>query len=116
MLKELIVSEGGKRVNYGTYISYINKFTLARGMLLYRRKSILYEKDDRPYTRYAIGNLPAYFSDSIVYYPVTCSDLAFWPDRFFYSRQVVTSVYLTDQVVCLWCVAEIVHTASHLLF
>jgi hypothetical protein len=51
-------------------------------MLLYRRKSILYEKDDRPYTRYAIGNLPAYFSDSIVYYPVTCSGLAFWPNRF----------------------------------
>ena len=44
LLKELIVSEGGERVNYGTYISYINKFTLAHGMLLYRRKSTLMKK------------------------------------------------------------------------
>ena len=44
LLKELIVSEGGERVNYGTYISYINKFTLARGVLLYRGKSTLMKK------------------------------------------------------------------------
>ena len=54
-------------------------------MLLYRRKSIPYEKDDRLNISYAVGNLPAYFFDSIVYYPVTYSGLAFWPDRFFYG-------------------------------
>jgi len=52
-------------------------------MQLYRRKSIPYEEDNLPGTHYAAGNLPAHFSDSIVYYPVTCSGLAFWPDRFF---------------------------------
>jgi len=42
---------------------------LARGVLLYRRKSIPYEKDNCLYTGYAVGYLPADFLDSLDYRP-----------------------------------------------
>jgi hypothetical protein len=46
-------------------------------MLLPGGKSHPYEKDDRLCIDHAISYLPAYFSDSIVYYPVTCSGSVF---------------------------------------
>jgi len=40
-------------------------------------KSIPYEKDDTLCIDHATSYLPAYFFDSIVYYPVTCSGWSF---------------------------------------
>ena len=89
-------------------------------------KSIPYEKDDRPYTRYTVGNLPAYFFDSIVYYPVTCSGWSFDQTAFLISnvefdvKMFTPSIFkihhsifnLTSPVFYLLCVAAIVHIAS----
>jgi hypothetical protein len=56
---------------------------LARGVLLYRRKSIPYEKDDSLYAGYAVDHLPADFFDSVVYRPEikavwSCGQAAFF--------------------------------------
>jgi hypothetical protein len=83
---------------------------LARGVLLNRRKSIPYEKDDCLYTCYAVSNLPAYFFDSIVYYPVTTAVWSFTKPFFYFNA------YLISRGGGLWYAELIVRSASLLLF